>query len=106
MTASTKTAPVARVTLNARETVELKDRMREDGWLPLESSTDWRTTRVGREHDGQTRTIAYVPEFRSVLGGARGWWKSGDALAPNEAAYIERYVVSCGPQGPGHWRPA
>ena len=83
---------------------ELRNRLREQGWTPLETSTDFRTQAAASEQAGHQRTIAYFPAFRALLGGPSGWSHPGRPEVPSEAAFVEAYQVEV-EHGTGRWRP-
>lgn len=85
----TDTGDVA--TLNTREAFDLRTWLRDEGWAPVETATDFRRVRLDGGSVGRRRTVVYYPEFRSLLGGAMAWSKEGDVEAPRGAAFRETY---------------
>jgi hypothetical protein len=83
-----------RMPLTTTQAVALKDRMRADGWQPLEDVQKFLNKPLGAKLIGNTLTIVHVPEFKSLLKGARSWYQHGIVDPPAEAVFPETYVVA------------
>lgn len=87
--------------MTKREAFDLREQLREQGWSPVETATDFRKQRLGPDHTGK-RTVAYFPEFSSELGGSSAWTIPGVTEAPAEATAWEIYGVTAN-EFTGRW---
>ena len=90
--------------MSAKDAVALRERLRDAGWAPLETSTDWRSEKLGTNVAGAVRPVIYIREFKAVLGGAIAWYHTdGDVEIPDEAQFTEAYIATESKHGHSRW---